>query len=166
MTALRADVLCTASCSGDRCAAFEVPRLKLITEASRARLSSMPRTSDPTSVESDRQNTLTAMMAAWGDFSRMAAVTAVPCPRRSTKSSSSDPSSRMPMPCSTPPTCGWAAKTPLSTTAMRTPRPVYWSRNTLRALHDCPAEDWRPQYQFDLFAVNANTAYAVAASLM
>src|SRR5436309_8694493 len=34
----------------------------------------------------------------------------------------------MASPLDTPPTCGWLACTPLSMTAMRTPRPVYWSR--------------------------------------
>ena len=65
-----------------------------MTAAPRAHASSMPARAAGTPVESVFQNTLMAMMEASGAFSRIAAVTAVPCPSQSTKSSSSEPSCR------------------------------------------------------------------------
>ena len=55
-----------------------------MTAAPLSAASSIARTSVATSVASDRQNTLIAKMSASGAFSRMAAVTAVPWPSRST----------------------------------------------------------------------------------
>src|SRR5262245_43177730 len=53
----------------------------------------------------------------------MAAATAVPWPRRSTKSSDRAPSASKPTPPATRARCGCGTCTPLSMTAMRTPRP-------------------------------------------
>src|SRR5262245_33958670 len=88
-------------------------------------------------VANDGPNTRTAYNRASGAFSEIAAVTAVPWPRRSAKSPDIAPASSMPMPPATLRTCGWPASTPLSTIATRMPRPVPGIRSCNASVNMC-----------------------------
>ena len=76
--AARSSAAILASCSG-----FVVPKLKFTICAWLTRAACNAATSASPVVRSSRSKTLIAKMSHAGAFSRIAAVTAVPCPRRS-----------------------------------------------------------------------------------